>query len=146
MRKVEIQEYPCPAWTCEGIPLTQAGVELPVLVNPFSPSCQVSSIPKFVSTLTELEQAEFLKGRIVVLMGDLTSQVIACKSWFLIEERDIGFWSCWNRNNRLRSSRFNPNPDRSTGFWKIGNFSFPLLPFQQKRRCICSITQEILLS
>lgn len=84
---VEVQAFDCPAWDCVECSLTLAGKDLMVLVNPFTPSCDVEGIPQMVCTLAELEVAE-ITGKIVLLYGDLSHSIISGKSWFLIEERD----------------------------------------------------------
>ncbi len=84
----ERQAFSNPAWTPEGIRMTVGGREVEILVNPFSPPCEVEAELVPACTLAELETAE-LTGKIALLYGDLTRQPIAAKSWFLKEERDI---------------------------------------------------------
>ncbi len=84
---VELQSFECPAWSCQESLLELNGSLLPVMVNPYSPSCDVSGKPVPVSTIAELEDVD-LTGKIALLYGDLTKSIISCKSWFLIEERD----------------------------------------------------------
>ena len=48
---VERQPYSCPAWHCEEASLTADGSVLDVLVNPYSPSCDVSAPFAALATL-----------------------------------------------------------------------------------------------
>jgi aminopeptidase YwaD len=84
---VETQKFPCPAWTCETAELTINNQTAEVLANTYSPSCDVAAPVIPAATLAELETAE-IGGRIALPYGDLTREPIACKSWFLKEERD----------------------------------------------------------
>jgi aminopeptidase YwaD len=84
---VETQDFPCPTWICETARLTIADQPVEVLANTYSPSCDIVASVIPASTLAELETAE-IGGRIALLYGDLTREPIACKSWFLKEERD----------------------------------------------------------
>jgi hypothetical protein len=84
---VETQDFPCPAWTCETAELTINNRTVEVLANAYSPSCDVIAPVIPAATLAELETAE-IGERIALLYGDLTREPIACKSWFLKEQRD----------------------------------------------------------
>lgn len=85
---VERQTFACPDWRVEDVELTIAGRKIEALANAYSPSCDVTGDLVPASTIAELELAD-LSGRIAFLYGDLTRQPIACKSWFLKEERDV---------------------------------------------------------
>ncbi|MCE1252261.1 MAG: M28 family metallopeptidase [Anaerolineae bacterium] len=84
---VERQPYYCPAWQCEYASLTANGSNLDVLVNPYSPSCDVNAPFISAATLAELENAD-LSEKIAILYGDLTRAPLSAKSWFLKDERD----------------------------------------------------------
>lgn len=86
--EVELQPLACPDWHCVSEALTLNGQNLPVLANPFSPSCDVQGHLAPVCTLAELEAAD-LTGRIALLYGELSRQPLTAKSWFLAEERDL---------------------------------------------------------
>lgn len=86
--RLETQPFPCPNWTCRAAELEQEGQSLPVLANPYTPSCDVTANLALAATLAELETVD-LEGKIALLYGDLSRQPLACKSWFLKEDRDI---------------------------------------------------------
>jgi aminopeptidase YwaD len=85
--EVETQFFDCPAWQCDAAQLWAGDRSLAVLPNPYSPSCDVQAPLVPVATLAELKSAS-LSGKIAFLYGDLTHNPLACKSWFLKEERD----------------------------------------------------------
>ena len=85
--KIEEQAFPCPAWDCEAIKLSQDGELIEAYANPYTPSCNVDAPLLPLATLAELETAD-LHGRIALLHGDLTRAPLSCKSWFLKDERD----------------------------------------------------------
>ena len=85
--EVERQAYPCPDWEAGDCQVELNGVPLEARANAFSPPVEVRAQVVPVCSLAELEPAD-LTGRVVLLYGDLTQRPIACKSWFLKEERD----------------------------------------------------------
>jgi aminopeptidase YwaD len=98
--QVERQEFPNPVWILEEIRMTLAGREVEILVNPFSPPCDIEAGLAPACTLAELETAD-LTGKIALLYGDLTKQPIAAKGWFLKEERDIRIYDLLEQKKPL---------------------------------------------
>lgn len=84
---VERQEYPATAWEHRSTRLKLGGAILEAAANPYSPPCKVETELVVLRSLPELEAAE-LRGRIAVLCGDLLTQPLAAKSWFLKGETD----------------------------------------------------------
>ncbi len=84
---VEIQESPCPAWSARRILLEADGIQLRVHADPFSPPVDITAPVVPIETIAELERAD-LSGRIALLFGDMTSDPISPKQWFLITERE----------------------------------------------------------
>jgi aminopeptidase YwaD len=58
-----------------------------LVVNPYSPPCDVEGISVPVATIDELGSLDFT-DRIAVLYGDLTRTPICPRAWFLTSERD----------------------------------------------------------
>jgi aminopeptidase YwaD len=85
--QVEEQPYPCTAWDCQQTFLEMDGEGLDAAANPFSLPCDVTAPLAFAGTLPELEQAA-VKGKLLLLYGDLARAPLAPKSWFLKDERD----------------------------------------------------------
>jgi aminopeptidase YwaD len=85
--QVEEQPYPCTAWDFQQIILEMDGERLDVTANPFSLPCDVTAPLAFAGTLPELEQAT-VKGKLLLLYGDLARAPLSPKSWFLKDERD----------------------------------------------------------
>jgi aminopeptidase YwaD len=85
---VETQPFACQDWFCKAAELEQEGQNLPVLANPYTPACDVTADLALAATLAELETVD-LEGKIALLYGDLSRQPLACKGWFLKEERDV---------------------------------------------------------
>lgn len=85
--QVEEQPYPCTAWDCQQTFLEMDGERLDAAANPFSLPCDVTAPLAFAGTLPELEQAA-VKGKLLLLYGDLARAPLAPKSWFLKDERD----------------------------------------------------------
>jgi len=84
---VEEQPYACTGWNCAGAWLAAGAEALPVEANVFSPACDVTAALVSASTLDELAAAD-LTGKIVLLHGELLSEPLSPKSWFLKGERD----------------------------------------------------------
>ncbi len=70
------QRFDCPAWQCDKCGLFVDGVSLPLIVNPFSPSCDITAKIVAVGTLAELQSAQ-LDNRICVLYGDLSKEPLS---------------------------------------------------------------------
>jgi aminopeptidase YwaD len=85
--QVEEQPYPCTAWDCQQTFLEMDDERLDAAANPFSLPCDVTAPLAFAGTLPELEQAA-VKGKLLLLYGDLARAPLAPKSWFLKDERD----------------------------------------------------------
>ncbi len=90
--EAEEQRYPCIAWECVDARLEVGsggtrGRRVPLTVNAYSASCDVTGHIVPVGTVAELE-CTTLRGRIGLLYGDLARAPIAPKSWFLKTERD----------------------------------------------------------
>ena len=84
---VERQVYACPEWEVSQCLLDVEDIRIDAQANAFSPPCDVTASIVPVCSLAELERAN-LEGCIALLYGDLTQSPLACKSWFLIGERD----------------------------------------------------------
>ena len=74
--RVHRQRFDCPAWQCESGSLLIDGVEIPLLVNPFSPSCNIVAEIVPVGTVAELQSAQ-TDDRICVLYGDLSKEPLS---------------------------------------------------------------------
>jgi aminopeptidase YwaD len=85
--QVEEQPYPCTHWNCQKTILEIDGERLDAAANAFSLLCDITAPLAFAGTLPELEQAT-VKGKILLLYGDLARAPLAPKSWFLKDERD----------------------------------------------------------
>ncbi|MCC7209720.1 MAG: M28 family peptidase [Anaerolineae bacterium] len=86
--EVESQEYACTGWTHRATWAEVDGDALDsVAANVFSPPCDVRGPVIAVRSLAELEAAD-LRGRIVILHGELTRAPLSPKAWFLKDERD----------------------------------------------------------
>jgi aminopeptidase YwaD len=91
---VEEQPYPCTAWEHTSTLLEQDGVLLTATANAFSQPCDVIAPVVSAGSIPELEMIsqggeKSVKGKIVLLYGDLIRTPIAAKSWFLKDEHDI---------------------------------------------------------
>ena len=84
---VEMQEFACPAWEALATRLEVEGAALAAEANAFSPPCDVAAPAVAVGTIAELEASD-LRGRIGILYGDLTTNPLSAKSWFLKSEHD----------------------------------------------------------
>ncbi len=91
--QVEEQPYPCTAWEGAAASLTIAGEPAAVEANAFSLPCDVNGTVLPLGSLQELETAE-LHGRILLFYGELASQPLSPKSWFLKSERDERIIRC----------------------------------------------------
>jgi aminopeptidase YwaD len=69
--EVERQSFDCVDWRLDEVGLWIDGRPQPVIANPYSPPCDVTTPVVAVESLAELEAAE-LEGRIAVLHGELT--------------------------------------------------------------------------
>jgi Iap family predicted aminopeptidase len=86
--EVESQEFPCTAWTHRATWAEVDGETLDgVAANTFSLPCDVRGPVVAARSLAELEAAD-LRGRVVILHGDLTRAPLSPKAWFLKDERD----------------------------------------------------------
>lgn len=85
--QVEEQPYPCTAWQGGETLLDLDGERLDATANAFSLPCDVTAPLAFAGTLPELEQAA-VKGKLLLLYGDLARAPLSPKSWFLKDERD----------------------------------------------------------
>ena len=85
--QVEEQPYPCTAWDCQQTILEMDGERLDAAANPFSLPCDVTAPLAFAGTLPELEQAT-VKGKILLLYGDLARWPLPPKSWFLLGDHE----------------------------------------------------------
>ncbi len=85
--QVEEQPYPCTAWDCQQTIFEMDGERLDAAANPFSLPCDVTAPLAFAGTLPELEQAT-VKGKILLLYGDLARWPLPPKSWFLLGDHE----------------------------------------------------------
>jgi aminopeptidase YwaD len=84
---VEMQSFQSPFWECTHSELCINKQVIPLLPNPFSPSCNADARLIGAGTIDELENLR-CAGQILVIYGELTQNPIACKSWFLKEAKD----------------------------------------------------------
>jgi aminopeptidase YwaD len=85
--QVEEQPYPCTAWDCQQTFLEMDGEQLDATANPFSLACDITAPLAFAGTLPELEQAT-VKGKLLLLYGDLARWPLPPKSWFLLGDHE----------------------------------------------------------
>lgn len=76
---VQQQRFDCPTWQVRHSTLSVNGEQLPCLVNPFSPPCDITAKIAVVRTMAEL-QATSLDNRICVLVGDLSKETLSYPS------------------------------------------------------------------
>jgi aminopeptidase YwaD len=62
-----------PSWTVRGTQCSCAGRPVPVVANPYSPSCSVTAPIAAIGTTSELAAAD-LSGKVAVVHGDLASE------------------------------------------------------------------------
>ena len=94
---------------------------LPVEANAFSPACNVTSALVPAATLDELAAAD-LTGNIALLYGDLVSEPLSPKSWFLRGERDdaiIGLLETKRPAALLAPPPPTPQYEQFTGDWEL---------------------------
>ncbi|MBN1304345.1 MAG: M28 family peptidase [Anaerolineales bacterium] len=84
--EVEEQSYACTAWEHEATSLEQGDCKLACTSNAFSLPCEVTAQIVPVGSVAELERVP-AAGQVLFLYGDLTRVPLACKSWFLKDER-----------------------------------------------------------
>lgn len=77
---VERQEFDCLDWQLESLELRLGNEALPAVANPFTPTCDVVAPAVYTSTIEELEPAD-LRGKIVVLRGELTAEPLFPKNF-----------------------------------------------------------------
>jgi aminopeptidase YwaD len=91
--RVEVQNYPCPAWEHEAteLSLLAGGVAepLPAFAQTFTQACDVEARIIGVDTRDELEFAPDLEGKVLVLHGKMASGLTADRNPLLltVEER-----------------------------------------------------------
>jgi aminopeptidase YwaD len=85
--QVEEQEYSCTAFDHASTNLYVDETAFPVETNAFSLPCDVHGAVQPLGSIAELQAAD-ITGRIVLFYGDLASQPLSPKSWFLKSERD----------------------------------------------------------
>jgi aminopeptidase YwaD len=127
--QVEEQPFPCTAWSCQKSLLEMEGRSLAVHVNPFSQPCDVTRVPVPVATIAELETAD-IGGKIVLMYGELTRQVIACKTWFLKEERDIRIIGLLEEKQPAAILTVQPNPGSINRIIEDQEFHIPSATIQ----------------
>ncbi|UNC91145.1 M28 family peptidase [Candidatus Contubernalis alkaliaceticus] len=66
------QKYPCPDWQAVSGELTVAGKKVPLVINTFSPSCDMEAELVPVTSVEELQNLD-LTGRIAVIHGEITA-------------------------------------------------------------------------
>lgn len=84
---LEKQEIPCPDWVAEYTSLELNGESLDASANTFSPSCEIFTETIPVCTPAELELVS-MRGRILVLYGDMAQTELATKGGIYISDRD----------------------------------------------------------
>lgn len=90
---VEVQDYPCPAWSHEKTDLTLLDPgnprPLPAFAQTFTESCDAEAALRGVTSRDELELAPDLEGKVLLLHGTLATSLTADRNPTLlsIEER-----------------------------------------------------------
>ena len=118
---VEEQPYACIGWDCAGASLAIGDEALPVEANAFSPVCNVRVATVPAATLDELAAAD-LTDKIAVLHGELVSEPLSAKSWFLKGERDdaiIGLLEAKRPAALLAPPPPTPQYEQFTGDWEL---------------------------
>ena len=118
---VEEQPYACIGWDCAGASLAIGDEALPVEANAFSPACDVRAATVPAATLDELAAAD-LTDKIAVLHGELVSEPLSAKSWFLKGERDdaiIGLLEAKRPAALLAPPPPTPQYEQFTGDWEL---------------------------
>jgi aminopeptidase YwaD len=85
--EVELQEIPCTSWESQDARLMLDDIPHSLVVNPYSPPCDVRGMSVPVATIDELESLDFTE-KIAVLHGDLTRRPLSPRAWFLTSGRD----------------------------------------------------------
>ena len=85
--EVEQQGFDCVDWRLDGVDLWVGDGPLPVMANPYSPSCDVTAPLAAVADLAELEAAD-LTGCIALLHGALAAEPLFPRNYpfFTYEE------------------------------------------------------------
>lgn len=78
---LDIQPFQCPAWVGEVLDLSINGESFEGIINPFSPPCDVKGSVIALQTIKQLKMADLAK-KIVLLSGELTSEVLSAKNPF----------------------------------------------------------------
>lgn len=118
---VEEQPYVCTGWDCTAAALVLGDEALAVEANAFSPACDVLAPVIPAATLAELAAAE-LNGKIALLHGELVSEPLSAKSWFLKGERDdaiIGLLEAGRPAALLAPPPSTPQYEQFTGDWEL---------------------------
>jgi aminopeptidase YwaD len=72
--QVEVQDYPCPSWECQGTELTLLGPggpePLTALAQTFAEACDLEAALASVGTRHELDLAPDLEGKVLLLHGE----------------------------------------------------------------------------
>jgi aminopeptidase YwaD len=71
--EVELQKFPTRTWTVQEAACRCGGETVPVVVNPYSPSCSTTAPAVWVGTMDDLRGAD-LRGKILIAEGELTAE------------------------------------------------------------------------
>ena len=77
---VETSEFECVDWTQDGADLTASGASFTIFPSPYALGCDVRVPLVVVSTVDELEAAD-LRGKVVLLRGDIAREQIMPKNF-----------------------------------------------------------------
>jgi aminopeptidase YwaD len=75
-----VQTFDAMDWREEGARVSGGGVEMDLLVSPYSLGCDAEAVLLAVSTVDELEQAD-MAGKVVLLHGDIASEQLMPKNF-----------------------------------------------------------------
>ena len=86
--QVEVQDYPCPGWSHEATELTLLGGHgsqtLPAFAQTFTEGCDLEAELVAVTSQSQLELAPELEGKILVLHGELATDITADRNTTLL--------------------------------------------------------------
>ena len=77
---VWLQPFDCREWMVSNASCQCAGIPVPIVPNPYSPSCRISSPVVIAGSIPELKNAD-ITGKIILLHGDLTRYPLTPKGF-----------------------------------------------------------------
>lgn len=122
---VELQEFDVNGWIPVETRCTCAGKIIPVVANPYSPSCSVTAPAVPVKTKEELGMAD-LKGKIAILYGDLTREPLMPRNFrFYLHEEHRALLELLEEKEPAAIIMVSPHPDHAIPVIIDGDFHLP---------------------